>query len=91
MKATNIKIKDDQVKTVTYTGVGHNINTLTFNMDLIGLYYPLLAVDLQEIYGKLPVYLEENQPKASDEDYNLAIDNVYSKSIYNSIFLGALM
>lgn len=56
---TRITVKDDQFKSVTSSMVGHNLDIMAFNIWLIAARgYTQEAKQLQEIYERLPLYVD---------------------------------
>lgn len=72
MKKSKLTISEDQFKHITSTLNGANISTLTFNIDLMALYYPNIVIDLLKIYSFLPLF-NKNEPIPPDEDFELAL------------------
>lgn len=75
IKSTKLTIRDDRPTAISSSAHGANIDALGFNLTFLSTRNPKLAVEILKLYA-LAHQVQEDDPKAPDEDFALFADEV---------------
>lgn len=74
-KSTKLNIREDRPTAISSSAHGSNLDAVGFNLVFLAMRSPKLAVEILRLYA-LAHKVNEDDPKAPDEDYALFADEI---------------
>jgi hypothetical protein len=74
-KSTKLNIREDRPTALASSAHGSNVDAVGFNLLFIAARNPKLAIEIMKLYAQAR-QVEENDPPAPDEDYDLFADEL---------------
>jgi hypothetical protein len=82
-KSTKLNIREDRPTALSSSVRGSNVDAVGFNLLFIAAHNPKLAVEILKLYAKAHE-IQEDDPKAPEEDFALFADAVGKTLIVKS-------
>lgn len=74
-KSTKLNIREDRPTALSSSVYGSNVDAVGFNLLFIAARNPKLAIEIMKLYAQAH-QVQENDPPAPDEDYDLFADEL---------------